>query len=185
MNLRDKFHALCKTRGLDASGHIGDWSSDFEYDHSHTQIMWEGFQAGAASRDAEVAEHIEEITALKEVIKHGDTQRERDMELAGEERDQLRVQINKLREALGKHVTELMNIAVSNGANSVSMPDDYVATAWLLSETPEQSLTEYRNKVIEECAVAAEQVSPNHIDCGMKLARAIRARKEQGDRDAD
>ena len=54
MSLRDNFHALCKTGGLDVSGHIGDWSSDFEYDHSHIQIMWEGFQAGAASRDAEV-----------------------------------------------------------------------------------------------------------------------------------
>ena len=60
----------------------------------------EAFAAGAASRDAEVAEHIEEITALKEVIKHGDAQRERDMELAGEERDQLRAQINVLRELL-------------------------------------------------------------------------------------
>ena len=53
----------------------------------------QGFQAGAASRDAEVAEHLEEITALKEVIKHGDAQRDRDMELFGQERDQLRAEL--------------------------------------------------------------------------------------------
>lgn len=98
----------------------------------------EAFAAGAASRDAEVAEHIEEITALKEVIKHGDSQRERDMELAGEERDQLRAQINVLREALEYCVTQVGELATVPG----------IASA--LSSTPEQSLFEYRNKVIEE-----------------------------------
>lgn len=93
------------------------------------------FQAGAASRDAEVAEHIEEITALKEVIKHGDAQRERDMELAGEERDQLRAQINVLRE-LVIHSTDYR---LGNPAYEAS-----------IATTPEQSLFEYRNKVIEE-----------------------------------
>ncbi len=95
----------------------------------------EAFAAGAASRDAEVAEHIEEITALKEVIKHGDSQRERDMELAGEERDQLRAQINVLRE-LVIHSTDYR---LGNPAYEAS-----------IATTPEQSLFEYRNKVIEE-----------------------------------
>lgn len=36
------------------------------------------------------------------------------------------------REAIEKMLTELMDIAVSNGANSVSMPDEYVeVAAWL------------------------------------------------------
>lgn len=95
----------------------------------------EAFAAGAASRDAEVAEHIEEITALKEVIKHGDAQRERDMELAGEERDQLRAQINVLRE-LVIHSTDYR---LGNPAYEAS-----------IATTLEQSLFEYRNKVIEE-----------------------------------
>ena len=36
------------------------------------------------------------------------------------------------REAIERMLTQLMDIAVSNGANSVSMPDEYVeVTAWL------------------------------------------------------
>ena len=102
---------------------------------AHDEKLRAVFQAGAASRDAEVAEHIEEITALKEVIKHGDAQRERDMELAGEERDQLRAQINVLRE-LVIHSTDYR---LGNPAYEAS-----------IATTPEQSLFEYRNKVIEE-----------------------------------
>ena len=34
---------------------------------------------------------------------------------------------------------------------------------------------EVRATIIEECAVAAEQVVPRHTECGNKIARAIRA----------
>lgn len=40
-------------------------------------------------------------------------------------------------EAIGKILTEVMDIAVANGANSISMPDEYVAIAHFLS-FPEQ-----------------------------------------------
>ncbi len=86
---------------------IGEVQANFI---ANDPLYQQGFKAGAASRDAEVAEHIEEITALKEVIKHGDAQRERDMELAGEERDQLRAQINVLRE-LVIHSTDYPPVA--------------------------------------------------------------------------
>lgn len=126
----------------------------------------DGFQAGAASRDAEVVS----------LTNQRDYEYVR-AENAEQERDQLRAQINVLREALSSAESAL--------DESRDYPVTYDGVITALITTHEQSLAEYRNKVIEECAVAAEQVSPHHIECGMKLARAIRARKEQGDRDAD
>lgn len=171
------------------------------------------FQAGAASRDAEVAEHIEEIAALKEVIKHGDIQRERDMELAGEERDQLRAELaaeqaNNARlrdfiasaqvssgvcccgEAMDGHSSPM-----SCGHSPVDMWDHAVENlldAPSDTSTPEQSLAEYRNNVIEECASVCDKRSMRKNDgnwtdfewdsiCGTNelAADEIRAMKEQ------
>ena len=42
------------------------------------------------------------------------------------------------REAIEKMLTQLMDIAVSNGANSVSMPDEYVEVAAWLCGIPAQ-----------------------------------------------
>ena len=42
------------------------------------------------------------------------------------------------REAINKMLTQLMDIAVSNGANSVSMPDEYVEVAAWLCGIPAQ-----------------------------------------------
>ena len=126
----DEFVAEWRKQVREYGGEVSQEAFDM------AEQSWEiAFAAGAASRDAEVAEHIEEITALKEVIKHGDAQRERDMELAGEERDQLRAQINVLRE-LVIHSTDYR---LGNPAYEAS-----------IATTPEQSLFEYRNKVIEE-----------------------------------
>lgn len=42
-------------------------------------------------------------------------------------------------EAIGKMLADVMAVAVSNGANSVSMPDEYVEVAvWLQGECPTQ-----------------------------------------------
>lgn len=127
----------------------------------------EGFQAGAASRDAEI-QRLQMALADAEALELG----------TAEKCDQLRAHVNRLKEALGKHLTELMDIAVAKGANSVSMPDEYVATALLLSSTPEQSLAEYRNKVIEDCAKRAEAYTYMSQNFNA-LAEELRDMKEQ------
>ena len=133
-------------------------------------IYQDGFQAGAASRDADV-QRLQMALADTEALELG----------TAEKCDQLRAHVNRLKEALGKHLTELMDIAVANGANSVSMPDEYVATALLLSSTPEQSLAEYRNKVIEDCAITIENCEPDeHGRLSIQeIAEAVSAMKEQ------
>ena len=99
------------------------------------------FQAGAASRDAEVA-RLEQ------------------------ENDQLRAQINMLREALEYCVTQVGELATVPG----------IASA--IATTPEQSLAAYRNKVIEECAKRAEAYA--YMSQNFKaLAEELRAMKEQ------
>ena len=44
----------------------------------------------------------------------------------------IRAPTEEVKEAIERVLTELMDIAVTNGANSISMPDDYVLiAAWL------------------------------------------------------
>ena len=87
-----------------------------------------GFQAGAASRDAEVAMWIERVNSWT-----------RDCDRLADERDKLRAQINVLRESL----EEIEDTACDEASHQ------YIALTALAS-TPEQSLAEYRNKVIEQ-----------------------------------
>ena len=59
------------------------------------------------------------------------------------ERDALRAKIEQMgkqtpRETIERMLTQLMDIAVSNGANSVSMPDEYVEVAAWLCGIPAQ-----------------------------------------------
>ena len=102
------------------------------------------FQAGAASRDAEVA-RLEQ------------------------ENDQLRAQINMLREALEYCVTQVGELATVPG----------IASA--LASTPKQPLAEYRNKVIEDCAITIENCEPDeHGRLSIQeIAEAVSAMKEQ------
>ena len=86
-----------------------------------------GFQAGAASRDAEVAMWIERVNSWT-----------RDCDRLADERDKLRAQINVLRESL----EEIEDTACDEASHK------YIALT-ALAYTPDQSLAEYRNKVIE------------------------------------
>ncbi len=86
-----------------------------------------GFQAGAASRDAEVAMWIERVNSWT-----------RDCDRLADERDKLRAQINVLRESL----EEIEDTACDEASHQ------YIALT-ALAYTPDQSLAEYRNKVIE------------------------------------
>ena len=59
------------------------------------------------------------------------------LEAAEKERDELRAKIEEMKGyppyvAIGKILTEAMDIATANGANSVSIPNEYVeVAAWL------------------------------------------------------
>ena len=67
------------------------------------------------------------------------------------------------REAIEKMLTQLMDIAVSNGANSISMPDEYVEVAAWLCGIPAQP---------------APSVPEGWIQRGMAELEAIRSRKD-------
>ena len=94
------------------------------------------FQAGAASRDAEIATLKTVPMRYRRMAFNAQLQDE--VARLEQENDQLRAQINVLREALEYCVTQVGELATVPG----------IASA--LSSTPEQSLAEYRNKVIEE-----------------------------------
>lgn len=131
------------------------------------------FQAGAASRDAEVTQQSDNYARALAIV----NQRDRDIHYLKEECDQLRAQINKLREAL------LAAESALDESRNYPVTYDEVITA--LSSTPEQSLAEYRNKVIEDCAVKAdalancEENTDGYRNGAAWCAEAIRAMKEQ------
>ena len=58
------------------------------------------------------------------------------------------------REAIEKMLTQLMDIAVSNGANSVSMPDEYVEVAAWLCGIPAQPVPSVPMDVIADYLVS-------------------------------
>ena len=115
----------------------------------------EELERKVASRDAEVAK-------LKDDNEY--------LYVAAIERDQLRAQINVLREALSSAESAL------DESRDYPVTYDEVITA--LSSTPEQSLAEYRNKLIEECAKRAEAYAYMSQNFNA-LAEELRAMKEQ------
>ncbi len=99
----------------------------------------EGFQAGAASRDAEI-QRLQFALADSEALELGTAER----------CDKLRAQINVLREAL----EEIGDTACDEASHQ------YISLTALITTT-EQSLAEYRNKVIEECAAKCKDKHVN------------------------
>ena len=86
------------------------------------------------------------------------------------QRDQLRAHINALREALSSAESAL------DESRDYPVTYDEVITA--LITTHEQSLAEYRNKVVEECAKRAEAYAYMSQNFNA-LAEELRAMKEQ------
>ena len=135
-----------------------------------------GFQAGAASRDAYIEQlelallqvrkaicgDIHNTDDLLDLIASRDAEIQRlqfalsDTEALecgnAEKCDQLRAQINVLREAMG-----LLEKYVSYNGDTWVQKEARNA----LATTPEQSLAEYRNKVIEECAAKCKDKHVN------------------------
>ncbi len=100
----------------------------------------EGFQSGATSRDAEI-QRLQFALADSEALELGTAER----------CDQLRAQINVLRDALAA-MLERFEIHSDSCIKQAS-------TA--IASTTEQSLAEYRNKVIEECAAKCKDKHVN------------------------
>lgn len=119
-----------------------EWWEDFVAEHEEWKyadsaaLRRAAFQAGAASRDAEIATLKTVPMRYRRMAFNAQLQDE--VARLEQENDQLRAQINVLREALEYCVTQVGELATVPG----------IASA--LSSTPEQSLAEYRNKVIEE-----------------------------------
>ncbi len=112
---------------------IGEVQANFI---ANDPLYQQGFKAGAASRDAEIATLKTVPMRYRRMAFNAQLQDE--VARLEQENDQLRAQINVLREALEYCVTQVGELATVPG----------IASA--LSSTPEQSLAEYRNKVIEE-----------------------------------
>ena len=141
--------------------------------YSDRVTFYAGFAAGAASRDAEVVS----------LTNQRDYEYVR-AENAEQERDQLREQINVLRETLEKACIRIEEYGFDAG-------EHWKTGRNALASTPEQSLAEYRNKVIEECASVCDKRSMRKNDgnwtdfewdsiCGTNelAADEIRAMKE-------
>ncbi len=106
------------------------------------------FQAGASSRDAEVAQWQKIID-----------EEAKDSALVIIERDQLRTHINVLLKALQLTQDQAIRGRIFPATASPSAWFNAVTIA--LASTPEQSLAEYRNKVIEECAAKCKDKHVN------------------------
>ncbi len=125
MTTREQIIAAAKEAGFP------EWENtdDPEFLKVIEKLYVVAFQSGAASRDAEVAQWQKIID-----------EEAKDSALVIIERDQLRAQINGLLEAMGR----LEKYVSYNGDTWVQKEARNA-----LSTTPEQSLAEYRNKVIE------------------------------------
>ena len=125
-----------------------------------TPAYQQGFLAGAASRNAEV-QRLQSALADSEALELGTAER----------CDQLRAQINVLRDALAA-MLERFEIHSDSCIKQAS-------TA--IASTTEQSLAEYRNKVIEDCSITIENCEPDeHGRLSIQeIAEAVSAMKEQ------
>ena len=156
-----------------------------EKDRDMSKELIERLRADAESTDdiglcADAADRIEELER-KVASRDAEVAKLKDdneyLYVAAIERDQLRAKINVLREALSSAESAL------DESRDYPVTYDEVITA--LITTPEQSLAEYRNKVIEDCAVKAdalancEENTDGYRNGAAWCAEAIRAMKEQ------
>ena len=147
---------------------ISDWKSNDGWEFADREAAWKFFfQAGAASRDAEI-QRLQFALSDTEALECG----------TAEKCDKLRAQINSLREALEKILSqESDNGSILSAGNCAEIAYEALASI------PEQSLAEYRNKVIEECACIFggpnTPVSNEEAEAWRNPPAAIRALKEQ------
>ena len=146
--------AGCDVSAIDGREYQTMWCDYYQLERFAAALI----QAGAASRDAEV-QRLQSALADAEALELGTAER----------CDQLRAHINDLREALTHSDTLLRDLPNSGGFYGLGVMEN---NAEALASIPEQSLAEYRNKVIEDCAVKLDPYIPI-------WAKEIRAMKEQ------
>ena len=79
-------------------------------------------------------------------------------------------------EAIGKMLADVMAVAVSNGANSVSMPDEYVEVAvWLQGECPTQPAP----SVPDGWKLVPIEPTPTMITAALESSHAINAHRAE------
>ena len=163
MTTREQIIAAAKEAGFP------EWENtdDPEFLKVIEKLYVVAFQSGAASRDAEVARLKTVPMRYRRMAFNAQLQDE--VARLEQENDQLRAQINVLREALEYCVTQVGELATVPG----------IASA--LASTPKQPLAEYRNKVIEDCAITIENCEPDeHGRLSIQeIAEAVSAMKEQ------
>ncbi len=166
-----------------------EWWEDFVAEHDEWKyadsaaLRRAAFQAGAASRDAEIARLKTVPMRYRRMAFNAQLQGE--VARLEQENDQLRAQINVLRDAFQTFIDEHEECQDADEwmAELCSSEALHVAGGELAT-TPEQSLAEYRNKVIEDCAVKAdalancEENTDGYRNGAAWCAEAIRAMKE-------
>lgn len=154
-----------------------EWWEDFVAEHDEWKyaaseaLRRAAFQAGAASRDAEIAKLKSVPMKYRRMAFNAQLQDE--VARLEQENDQLRAQINVLRDAFQTFIDEHEECQDADEwmAELCSIEALHVADE-ALATTPEQSLAAYRNKVIEECA--------ERIDFNAPISAAVlRAMKEK------
>lgn len=144
-----------------------------------------GFQAGASSRDAEVAELLkaiaDHVTVRGELGRKSEYWRDKARESIAEN-DQLRAQINALLEAIAVVETDSDKVLDFDDCIAMCVPIDAYhglvdASEAARTSTPERSLVTMRNAVREDCAVIAETLGGTSWPG--TIAEAIRASKEK------
>ena len=135
------------------------------------------FQAGAASRDAEIA-RLKAIPARYRRMAFN-AQLQDEVTRLEQENDQLRAHINMLRDAFQTFIDEHEECQDADDwmAELCSTEALHVAGE-ALATTLEQSLAAYRNKVIEECAKRTEAYAYMSQNFNA-LAEELRTMKEQ------
>ena len=153
--------AGCDVSAIDGREYQTMWCDYYQLERFAAALI----QAGAASRDAEVARLKTVPMRYRRMAFNAQLQDE--VARLEQENDQLRAQINVLRESLSKmHDTYFKT------------DEDEELCKRALASTPEQSLAAYRNKVIEDCAKRAETYAYMSQNFNA-LAEELRAMKEQ------
>lgn len=116
-------------------------------------LMWEGWQAAKADSEKEIAELKANTSRMVQAVSRAADAREAGME---NEILELKKHINVLRDALEKYSDGIGIVTVIESMGETHIKYDSSFADIALSTTPAQSLTAYRNEVIEECAKDCE-----------------------------
>ncbi len=154
-----------------------EWWEDFIAEHDEWKyadsaaLRRAAFEAGAASRDAEVAQWQNIID-----------EEAKDSALVIIERDQLSAQINRLLDAVKVVEADSEEVLDFDECTAMCIPmDTYHGLIEAAEATCEQSIAAYRNKVIEECAAVLNVAITRLSSCGASIKNdvAISTLKEQ------